>query len=129
MTFRFNSDADPEDFAGLRVPIRDEEHDTSGMMLMLNDVTALKRSQEEALAASRAKSLFLSNTSHEIRTPTNAIIGMTTNVFKEDIEKCLKADMDNHQGKPIVPKAVIAMMAQYFKDRCAVPSGTVFCRA
>ncbi|WP_295992828.1 ATP-binding protein [Rugamonas sp.] len=32
----------------------------------------------EALAASRAKSLFLSNMSHELRTPMNAIIGFST---------------------------------------------------
>lgn len=35
----------------------------------------LKRIAEEALAASRTKSLFLSNVSHELRTPLNAILG------------------------------------------------------
>ena len=74
--FYFNEDH--VDFAGLLVPMKDEEHDGVGMMLMFHDVTSLKRSREEALAASRAKSSFLSNMSHEIRTPMNAIIGMTT---------------------------------------------------
>ncbi|MDR1915229.1 MAG: response regulator [Synergistaceae bacterium] len=47
--------------------------------LMRNDTTlALRGSIEEAHAASRAKSNFLSNMSHEMRTPMNAIIGMTT---------------------------------------------------
>ena len=36
----------------------------------------LQKAGEMALAASRAKSEFLSNMSHEIRTPMNAIIGM-----------------------------------------------------
>jgi signal transduction histidine kinase/CheY-like chemotaxis protein len=37
----------------------------------------LVRAQSEAESASRAKSDFLSNMSHEMRTPMNAIIGMT----------------------------------------------------
>jgi len=65
------------DFAGLLVPMIDEDQKSDGMMLLFHDVTSLKRSREEALAASQAKSEFLSNMSHEIRTPMNAIIGMT----------------------------------------------------
>jgi CheY-like chemotaxis protein len=32
---------------------------------------------------------------------TIRIIAMTANVFREDIEKCLQAGMDNHVGKPL----------------------------
>jgi signal transduction histidine kinase/CheY-like chemotaxis protein len=40
------------------------------------DITALVRVREAALAASKAKSEFLSSMSHEIRTPMNAVLGM-----------------------------------------------------
>jgi PAS domain S-box-containing protein len=55
----------------------------SCILVMERDITALKATQREleatreaALAASRAKSEFLSSVSHEIRTPMNAILGM-----------------------------------------------------
>ncbi len=78
MTFYFDRHGAEENFAGLLVPMKDEEQQAGGVMLMFHDITDLKRSREEALAASKAKSSFLSNMSHEIRTPMNAIIGMTS---------------------------------------------------
>ena len=55
-----------------------EKNDTCwGVVMVLNDVTELFHAREEAEKASQAKSIFLANMSHEMRTPMNAIIGMT----------------------------------------------------
>lgn len=42
---------------------------------------ALMRAGQEALAASRLKSDFVANMSHEVRTPINGVIGLTTLLF------------------------------------------------
>ena len=74
---RFSFSEEIADFAGLIVPMRGGEKNIGGTMLIFHDITNLKRSREEAMAANLAKSTFLSGMSHEIRTPLNAIIGMT----------------------------------------------------
>ncbi len=64
----------------------------------IHELEALTKAAEEAREAaeeaSRAKSEFLSNMSHDIRTPMNAIIGMTTIASdhiddRERVEDCL----------------------------------------
>lgn len=55
----------------------------------------LKKTRQVAVEASKAKSEFLANMSHDIRTPMNAIVGMTaiatTHIDdKEQVQNCLR---------------------------------------
>ena len=55
----------------------------------------IERARQEAVSANKAKSEFLSNMSHDIRTPMNAIVGMaaiaTANIGNiQQVQNCLK---------------------------------------
>ena len=75
-------------------PMTNQEGGSEGTMLWFQDVTEIEYAREAAERASAAKSEFLSNMSHEMRTPMNAIIGMTDIAKNSDtIERkdyCLK---------------------------------------
>lgn len=64
----------------------------SRVLVSVLDVTAQQQAAEEMRAAafaaeeaSRAKSVFLANTSHEIRTPINVVMGMAQALQEEDL--------------------------------------------
>jgi len=73
--------------------------------LIFTDVHMPEMDGFEATQAIRALELKLAK---EI-----TIIAMTADAFKEDIEKCLAAGMNDHIAKPVVPKAIYAKLKKY----------------
>jgi PAS domain S-box-containing protein len=93
-TLKFESSVDIEQKGEARkyvihfTPMANENGEHEGTMLLFHDVTDIERAREAAERASVAKSTFLSNMSHEMRTPMNAIFGMTSiGKSASDIEK------------------------------------------
>ena len=68
----------PRNFVIRIAPMRNDFGKSMGAMVLFHDMTEVVRAKEYAEKANHAKSDFLSNMSHEMRTPMNAIIGMTS---------------------------------------------------
>jgi signal transduction histidine kinase len=65
-------------YHGVATAFRSKEGEQIGYYVITTDVTEIQQARENAEQASAAKTAFLSNMSHEMRTPLNAVIGMTT---------------------------------------------------
>ena len=79
-----------------------ERYDLIFMDLQMPEMDGLTATQEiRALDFEKAKTI--------------PIVAMTANVFKEDVEKCIAAGMNNHIGKPIDYDDMLAMLNQYLK--------------
>ncbi|MBU6951207.1 hybrid sensor histidine kinase/response regulator [Hahella sp. HN01] len=76
--------------------LEDALQKTAGMVHSLGDMVKdrtkkLEEARDEAMAANKAKSLFIANMSHEIRTPLNGVIGMLQAMMHGDLSREQKA--------------------------------------
>jgi len=81
-----------EDFELACVPFM-VEGEIGGALILLTNITHIKQSERlrvEAEGASKAKSDFLSKMSHEMRTPMNAILGLSEIILNEDLSENAK---------------------------------------
>jgi signal transduction histidine kinase/ActR/RegA family two-component response regulator len=81
-----------------------------------DDAEALRAALEGSRAATQAKTLFLSNMSHEMRTPLNGVVGMA--------EILAQTPLSAHQGELVgVIRESAAALADLIGDLLALSSG------
>ncbi|MBB71415.1 MAG: hypothetical protein CMF50_03355 [Legionellales bacterium] len=98
-----------------KVPLFDKQQQVSGVLGIYTDITEMKQQEAEleqakieAEAASRAKTQFLANMSHDIRTPLTGIIGMS-----EIMQMCIEhLTLENIQDIHQSGKRLLAMLNQ-----------------
>src|SRR5207244_12968848 len=73
-------------------------HERTGQLA--EKVELLQKSEQRALAASRAKSSFLANMSHELRTPLNGVLG-----FAQLLARRRNRDAEDREGLEIIMKS------------------------
>jgi CheY-like chemotaxis protein/nitrogen-specific signal transduction histidine kinase len=83
------------------------------------DITDLEAERQKALAASRAKTEFLSSMSHEIRTPMNAILGMADLMGESDLD----AEQRRYLGTIISNGNALLELINSILDLARVESG------
>ncbi len=94
-----------------KIALRDKEGNINGLLGISMDITNLKekeieiqKAREKAEAANKAKSAFIANMSHDIRTPLTGIIGLS-GILEEEVtepEQKETAHMLNISGEQLL---------------------------
>lgn len=82
-----------------KVPLFNKKNDVTGILGIYSDITELKKTQQRlqqeklrAEAASDAKSEFIANMSHDIRTPITGMLGLAESLKKNAVDASVKED-------------------------------------
>lgn len=113
------------------IPDIDEQGQCNGFFSCTADVTMQKESEkeiinsrEEAVLANKAKSQFLTNMSHDLRTPLNSIIGFSQLLGFDQTKTLTKAQKENIERIEISGKHLLTLINEIL-DLSRIESGNL----
>lgn len=80
-------------------PLINEDGEIEGLIGIAADITELKNAQKKAEMASKSKSEFIANMSHDIRTPISGVVGMAQDL-RSVAEQAKKYLQDHREAPP-----------------------------
>lgn len=96
-------------FSTIKAPLKNDNNEIIGIVGTAIDITELKRTQsalrealEQSEAASRAKSEFIQNMSHDIRSPLASMLGMSQLLETLTVDPTQKESEQIHQYAEII---------------------------
>jgi two-component system, OmpR family, aerobic respiration control sensor histidine kinase ArcB len=75
-----------------KVPLLNQDDQAYGVLGIYTDITERKKKEKMIEAASDAKSRFIANISHDIRTPLTGMIGLSQSIYKKTHDNSIKSD-------------------------------------
>ncbi len=109
----------------IRSETLEEKDDTRGKFVWLVDITEhyktnkkLKQLKEMADAANKAKSNFLANISHEIRTPINTVLGMDEIILRESTDVAVRGYAENIREAATTLLSLVNDLLDFSKMEC-----------
>lgn len=85
-------------------PLTDNNHNVISYCAISTNITPLINAQQQAEAASEAKTSFLANMSHEIRTPMNGVLGMTELLLQTELQE------EQHRYAQVIQSSAQALL-------------------
>lgn len=93
--------------------VRGASGEAAGTVAVITDVTQLLEAKSAAEEASRAKSRFLANISHEVRSPLNAVMGLTELTMRSDLEPKQRDNLEKSLASCRALLAVIESILEF----------------
>ena len=99
----FDIDSNPAVYLSTKIPLHDEEENTIGLVGLSQNITELKKMQEDLQKAHQLNLDFIQNMQHDLRTPTSGMMAILEELAatETDVTRREKLTLTYHASKRV----------------------------